>query len=85
MIQADTDSKLKIGKENKDHQEQKKKTPKNEWWKPMASDIAVSAFKSVLAGFFFKFGSEFYESSFNRRTNNSSLSILNGGKKSMSA
>lgn len=81
MKQIDADSTLKIGKENKDQQEQKRKKPKNEWdWKPIVSELAFVVAKGLITGFTIHLGGKMYDSTFNRQTNNASLSIIAGGK-----
>ena len=85
MKPADVDSTLKIGKESKDQQEQKKKTTKNEWaWRPIASDLAFAVAKGLIAGFTLRLGGKMYDYSFDRKTSNTSLSIIAGGKGSSS-
>lgn len=75
----------KLIKDVKESQEVKKKSSNSEmeWnWKPLATDLGVTIAKGLLTGFALRLGGQMYDYSFNRRTSNTPLALLDGGKKS---
>lgn len=74
----------KVIKDVKDSQEIKKKSPSSDlqWdWKPIATDLGVTIAKGLITGFALRLGGQLFDYSFNRQTNNSTLTLLEGGKK----
>lgn len=83
-----TDTIAKLTKEGKEQLEGKKKLAKtsNDWnWKPLATDLAITATKACITALVFKFSGQIYDYSFNRKINTTTLALLDGGKKSHSA
>ena len=78
----------KVIKDVKDSQEIKKRSLRSDlqWdWKPLATDLGITIAKGLLTGFALRLGGQMYDYSFNRRTSNTSLALLDGGKKSQAA